>query len=75
MLTNNMRYAKIKMSSDEDVQRIVLSIHDCEMIILRQVLKEVEIRFSLAVSALLLKNIKLNRRVAAGFCFCSSLIS
>lgn len=72
MLTNNMRYDKIKISSDEDVQRIVLSIHDCEMIILRQVLIEVEIQFSLAVSALLLK-IKLNRRVAAGFCFCSSL--
>lgn len=72
MLTNNMRYDKIKISSDEDVQRIVLSIHDCEMIILRQVLIEVEIQFSLAVSALLLK-IKLNKRVAAGFCFCSSL--
>ena len=48
-----MRYAKIKISSDEDVWRIALSIHDCEMIILRQVvLIEVEIRFSLAVSAL-----------------------
>lgn len=73
MLTNNMRYAKIKISSDEDVWRIALSIHDCEMIILRQALIEVEIRFSLAVSALLLK-IKLNKRVAAGFCFCSLLI-
>lgn len=46
-----MRYDKIKISSEEDVQRIVLSIHDCEMIILRQVLIEVEIQFSLAVSA------------------------
>ena len=26
-----MRYAKIKISSDEDVQRIALSIHDCEI--------------------------------------------
>lgn len=52
MLTNHMRYAKIKISSDEDVWRIALSIHDCEMIILRQVLIEVEIQFSLAVSAL-----------------------
>lgn len=70
-----MRYDKIKISSDEDVQRIVLSIHDCEMIILRQVLIEVGDSILTCCFGVIAENIKLNRRVAAGFCFCSSLTS